>query len=136
MRLGTFLDMLERETGLRTKEIEILTGYPPAPVRVPHDPDSLLSCLAISNGDTLLIRRQENASAAAPEPSAVTSNMAASSIAPQGTQVQDIPITAPQPAGFKHLSFGLCLHRSLPGNTEALMECLMLPSHIIRGADG
>ena len=98
MRLGSFLDMLERETGLKAKEINILTGYPPAPVRLPHDPDSLLSCLAISDGETLLIRRQEDVSAAAPEPSPVTSGLAASRIVPQGTQVQDIPVTAPQPA--------------------------------------
>ena len=88
MRLGNFLELLERETGLRAKEIDILTGYPPAPVRVPHDPDSLLSCLAISNGDTLLIRRQETTSFAASEPTAVTSKSAANSPASEGTQVQ------------------------------------------------
>ena len=100
MRLGSFLNMLEKESGLRAEEIEIMTGYPPAPLKVPHDPDSLLSCLAISSGDTLLIRRQENTSAASPVPSAVTSDLAANNIAPEGTQVQDKPLTAPEPAGF------------------------------------
>ncbi|CAK0785142.1 hypothetical protein CVIRNUC_008348 [Coccomyxa viridis] len=89
MRLGNFLEVLERETGLRAKEIDILTGYPPAPVRVPHDPDSLLSCLAISNGDTLLIRRQETTSVAASEPTAVTSKLAANSPASEGTQMDE-----------------------------------------------
>ena len=88
MRLGSFLEVLERETGLRAKDIDILTGYPPAPVRIPHDPDSLLSCLAISNGDTLLIRRQETTSVAASEPTAVTSKLARNSPASEGTQVQ------------------------------------------------
>ncbi len=133
MRLGNFLEVLERETGLRAKEIDILTGYPPAPVRVPHDPDSLLSCLAISNGDTLLIRRQETTSVAASEPTAVTSKLAANSPASEGTQVQGsshssrgcwtpymhslgIVCTSPSQAGFRQhqgpdaVSLAACSH--------------------------
>ena len=106
MRLGNFLEMLERETGLRAKEIDILTGYPPTPVRVPHDPDSLLSCLAISNGDTLLIRRQEPTSVAASEPTAVTSKLSANSPASEGTQVQEFSHSSQACRTLSMLSLG------------------------------
>ena len=66
MQLRDFLEVLGKETGLAPGELEILAGFPPAPIALPSSTDSTLSSLAIVNGDTLLIRKRA-ASAQAPE---------------------------------------------------------------------
>ena len=79
MQLRDFLELLGKETGLEASELEILAGFPPAPIQLPSDPGSTLSSLPIANGDTLLIRRQENAASTAQEdaaPDATASNVA------------------------------------------------------------
>lgn len=58
MQLREFLELLGKETGLAPGELEILAGFPPAPIAVPTSTDSTLSSLAILNGDTLLVRKR------------------------------------------------------------------------------
>ena len=58
MQLRDFLELLSKETGLAPGELEILAGFPPAPVALPSSTDSMLSSLAIVNGDTLLVRKR------------------------------------------------------------------------------
>ena len=79
MQLRDFLELLGKETGLEASELEILAGFPPAPIQLPSDPGSTLSSSAIANGDTLLVRRREKAASTAQEdaaPDATASNVA------------------------------------------------------------
>ena len=78
MQLRDFLELLGKETGLEASELEILAGFPPAPIQLPSDPGSTLSSLPIANGDTLLVRRHEKAASTAQEdaaPDATASNV-------------------------------------------------------------
>ena len=70
MQLRDFLELLGKETGLNPEELEILAGFPPAPIQLPSSQDSLLSSLAIANGDSLLIRKQDKPAGAAQTPDA------------------------------------------------------------------
>ena len=79
MQLRDFLELLGKETGLEASELEILAGFPPAPIHLPSDPGSTVSSLPIANGDTLLVRRREKAASTAQEdlaPDATASNVA------------------------------------------------------------
>lgn len=70
MQLHDFLELLGKEIGLEASELEILAGFPLAPIQVPSDPGSTLSSLPIANGDTLLIRKWEKAASTAQEDAA------------------------------------------------------------------
>ncbi len=87
MQLRDFLELLGKETGLNPEELEILAGFPPAPIQLPSNPDSPLSSLAIANGDSLLIRKQDKPAGAAQERDAPENSEAAPASTSNGTDV-------------------------------------------------
>ncbi|CAL5229044.1 g12293 [Coccomyxa viridis] len=79
MQLQDFLELLGKETGLAPGELEILAGFPPAPIALPSSAGSTLSSLAIVNGDTLLIRKRAEQAQALEIPSNGQASAAAAS---------------------------------------------------------
>ena len=87
MQLRDFLELLGKETGLNPEELEILAGFPPTPIQLPSNPDSPLSSLAIANGDSVLIRKQDKPAGAAQERDAPENSEAAPASTSNGTDV-------------------------------------------------
>ena len=79
MQLQDFLELLGKETGLAPGELEILAGFPPAPIALPSSAGSRLSSLAVVNGDTLLIRKRAETAQAPDVPSNAQAPAAAAS---------------------------------------------------------
>lgn len=134
MQLCDFLDLLGKETGLGPRELEILAGFPPAPVKLPSDPDSKLSSLAIANGDTLLVRRQEAPAGNQQESEAPHSADATASEATNGMEVSEghplhcqmhagSPLlqAGKQPIQFSLTRGGTCLQVS-----QCFFDCMLI----------
>ena len=73
LTISEFQALLAEKTGVPAQEQELLAGFPPSIVQLPADASaSYLSELPISNGDSIVVRRREEAAPSAAHHAAPT----------------------------------------------------------------
>ena len=114
MQLQDFLELLGKETGLAAGELEILAGFPPAPIALPSSADSTLSSLPIVNGDTLLIRKRAESAQAPPD-------------VPSNAQAPDAAAGDSLEVSLRHIPTSMYIARIAPSRPAAMCPLGVLP---------